>query len=117
MSSERRTLPVTGEPRSNVDVIADELLDAYLDPQAQEMQHIGSYELPSEQQVENIVEMCRALMFPGYVGPDVARLARPELRDLMLNVLMTTQALAWAGVKRGDVSKTGDLKLSDIQRQ
>jgi serine O-acetyltransferase len=83
MTTERRTLPVTGEARSNVDVVADELLDAYLDPQAKEMQHIGSYELPSEQQVENIVEMSRALMFPGYVGPDVARLARPELRDLM----------------------------------
>ncbi|MBA3452360.1 MAG: serine acetyltransferase [Deltaproteobacteria bacterium] len=47
------------------------------------MQHIGSYELPSEQQVENVVEMCRALLFPGYAGPDVARLSQGDLRDLV----------------------------------
>ena len=83
MANDRRTLPITGEARSGVDVVADRLVDLYVDPAAKEMQHIGSYELPSEQQVENVVEMCRALLFPGYAGPDVARISRSELRDLV----------------------------------
>jgi len=83
MSTERRPLPVTGELRSRVDVVADQLLDMYLDPRANEMQHIGSYELPSEQQVESIVEQCRALLFPGYAGPDVDRGAPSALRDII----------------------------------
>jgi serine O-acetyltransferase len=83
MSSERRSLPVTGEARSRVDLVADELLEMYLDPQAGEMQHIGSYELPSEQQIEAIVEQSRALLFPGYAGPDVERGAPGVLRDVI----------------------------------
>jgi len=55
----------------------------YLDPQAKEMQHIGSYELPSETEVVAIVEQCRALLFPGYVGPDVDRGAPGGLRDVI----------------------------------
>ena len=69
--------------RSGAEVVADALLDMYVDPAAKEMQHIGSYELPSEAGVENIIEMSRALMFPGYAGPDVAGMARPELRELV----------------------------------
>ena len=83
MTTERRPLPITGEPRSRVDVVADQLLDLYLDPQAKEMQHIGSYELPSEREVESIVEHCRALLFPGYAGPDVDRGAPGVLRDVI----------------------------------
>lgn len=64
-----------------MDVVADQLLDIYLDPAAKEMQHIGSYELPSEPQVEAIVEQCRALLFPGYVGPDLDRGTPGALRD------------------------------------
>jgi serine O-acetyltransferase len=71
------------EARSNIDMVADELLVKYLDPNAGEMQHIGSYELPSEQQVELIIEQARALLFPGYAGPDVARLAPRDLRELV----------------------------------
>ncbi len=81
--SERRTLNLKDEPRSSADAVADRLLEMYVDPTAKEMQHIGSYELPSEAQIENIVEQSRALMFPGYVGPDVARLERPALRELV----------------------------------
>ena len=33
---------------SQPESVADELLELYLDPAAQEMQHIGSYELPAE---------------------------------------------------------------------
>lgn len=83
MTSERRPLHVTGEERSRAEVVADTLLEMYVDPAAKEMQHIGSYELPSEAGVENIVEMCRALLFPGYAGPDVAGVPRPELRELV----------------------------------
>lgn len=72
---------MTGEVRSRVDAVADQLLDLYLDPSAQEMQHIGSYELPSDQQVEDITERCRALLFPGYAGPDVDRGSPSALRD------------------------------------
>ncbi|MGE0545561.1 MAG: serine O-acetyltransferase EpsC [Kofleriaceae bacterium] len=82
MSTERRSLRVTGE-RSSVEVVADELLEAYFDPQAKEMQHIGSYELPSHAHVEHVTEMCRALLFPGYAGPDVPPMPRSELRELV----------------------------------
>jgi serine O-acetyltransferase len=81
--SVRRSLPITGEPRSHADQVADDLLEMYLDPAAQEMQHIGSYQLPSDTQVERVIDLARALLFPGYAGPDVARLARGELRDLV----------------------------------
>jgi serine O-acetyltransferase len=85
MSTERRALPLV-EPvreRSGIEQVADELLQLYLDPSAREMQHIGSYELPSVEEVERILEMARALLFPGYAGPDVARLAITQLRDLV----------------------------------
>jgi serine O-acetyltransferase len=74
---------MAGELRSRVDVVADQLLDMYLDPRAQEMQHIGSYELPSDAQVESIIEQCRALLFPGYAGPDVDRGSPTSLRDVI----------------------------------
>src|SRR5213078_2439925 len=83
MSTERRPLQVMGESRSRVDDVADQLLDIYLDPAAREMQHIGSYELPSEHEVASIVEQCRALLFPGYAGPDVDRGAPDALRDVV----------------------------------
>ena len=65
----------------STDAVADALIEAYFDPGAREMQHIGSYELPSEVQVDKVIEMSRALLFPGYAGPDVARSSRDELRD------------------------------------
>ena len=65
------------------DDVADELLDAYLDPGAREMQHIGSYELPTEAGVERCVEIARELLFPGYAGPDVPRSDRDALRELV----------------------------------
>jgi len=83
MSTQRRPLVVTGESRSRVDLVADQLLDIYLDPDAREMQHIGSYELPSEHEVASIIEQCRALLFPGYAGPDVERGAPSTLRDII----------------------------------
>jgi len=67
---------------NETDQVADALLDGYLSPEAM-MQHIGSYELPSTEQVGRVVEPCRALLFPGFVGPSVARLPRTELRILI----------------------------------
>jgi serine O-acetyltransferase len=61
------------------------LVEAYLDPEAAEMQHIGSHELPSGREVAAIVELCRALLFPGYAGPDIARSNR-ELLQAMVHV-------------------------------
>jgi serine O-acetyltransferase len=63
--------------------VADLLLEAYLDPRAAEMQHIGSYELPSDGQIDRVIEMCRALLFPGYAGPDIERIEKRELLDLV----------------------------------
>ena len=63
--------------------VTDELLAAYLDPAAQEMQHIGSYELPSVTEVERVIELCRALLFPGYAGPEIGRLPPNGLRALV----------------------------------
>jgi serine O-acetyltransferase len=63
--------------------VTDLLLEAYLDPNAAEMQHIGSYEMPHHDQVERVIEMCRALLFPGYAGPDIGRMERGSLRELV----------------------------------
>ena len=71
------------EDRSHTEVVADALLDMYFEPDAKEMQHIGSYELPNDEEIERILEMTRALMFPGYAGPDVHRGERADLRDLV----------------------------------
>ena len=67
----------------SVDAVADQLLAQYLDPEAKEMQHIGSYELPSDLQVEAVIEKCRELMFPGYAGADVPRVEMTQLRELV----------------------------------
>jgi serine O-acetyltransferase len=82
MSTERRALPVL-VARSPADRLAEDLIELYLDLGAREMQHIGSYELPSESQIEHIIDLARALLFPGYAGPDVARLAVTQLRELI----------------------------------
>jgi serine O-acetyltransferase len=67
---------------TGIDSVADELLELYLDPEAKEMQHIGSYELPNVTQVEHVIDECRALLFPGYAGPDFTG-TRPALRETL----------------------------------
>jgi serine O-acetyltransferase len=111
---------VTGESRSRVDFVADQLLEMYLDPGAKEMQHIGSYELPSEQQVESIVEQCRALLFPGYVGPDIERGGAPSaLRDVIrarvieLQLALHRQVYRAAHHKRQQLLGRSDLECID----
>ncbi len=78
-----RSHPSTIDLRKQGNSLADELLELYFEPSAKEMLHIGSYELPSKEAVDAIIEMCRALMFPGYAGPEVGRLSRRELRELV----------------------------------
>lgn len=68
----------------SIDAVADELLAQYLDPEAKEMQHIGAYHLPSDTAVERVIDMCRAIMFPGYAGADVARVDPSQLRALVM---------------------------------
>jgi len=90
--SASRSKRSTGEFRTHANTVADGLLELYLDPAADEMQHIGSYELPSETQVEQSVEMCRSLLFPGYAGPDLPRVDRDELRDLVRDRVIVLRA-------------------------
>jgi serine O-acetyltransferase len=119
MSTERRPLLVMGEPRARVDDVADQLLELYLDPGAREMQHIGSYELPSEQQVESIVEQCRALLFPGYAGPDLDRGSPSALRDIIrarvieLRLALHRQVYRAAHHKRQQSLGRSDLECLD----
>jgi serine O-acetyltransferase len=119
MSTERRPLLVMGEPRARVDDVADQLLELYLDPGAREMQHIGSYEVPSEQQVESIVEQCRALLFPGYAGPDLDRGSPSALRDIIrarvieLRLALHRQVYRAAHHKRQQSLGRSDLECLD----
>ncbi len=111
--------PVLGETRTPADAAADTLLDAYFDPAAGEMQHIGSYELPSEAQVAHAVELCRALLFPGYAGADVPPMPRPELRGLVrarvgeLRETLRRQVYRALHHKRQQALGTADLECDD----
>jgi len=117
--SERRSLPLAGELRSRVDIVADQLLELYLDPDAREMQHIGSYELPSEVQVEQIVQQCRSLLFPGYAGPDVDRGSPGALRDIIrarvieLRIALHRQVYRAAQHKRQQALGKSDLECAE----
>jgi serine O-acetyltransferase len=84
-----------------LNAVADELLDAYFDPAAKEMQHIGSYELPSEGGIDRCLEISRELLFPGYAGPDVPRSERPALRNLIQGRLSELHRALHRQVYRG----------------
>jgi serine O-acetyltransferase len=62
------------------DPIVDDMLGSYRSDHP-EVQHMGTYELPKMDQVVRVVEMCRGLLFPGFVGPSVARLPETVLRE------------------------------------
>ena len=64
------------------DDLVDHLLESY-ETGSKSIQHVNSYELPSTMEVASIVEQCRALIFPGFVGSSLARATRTELRELM----------------------------------
>jgi len=96
---------VTGELRDPIDAIATELVDAYFDPEAAEMQHIGSYELPSEAGVERVVELARELLFPGYAGPDVPRTDRSDVLNLVKERLVELRVALHKQVYRANHHK------------
>jgi serine O-acetyltransferase len=68
------------ERRGLTDDITERLLDSYAEASGS-MQHVNSYELPSMREVEQIITQCRALLFPGFVGPSLARTTPTELRE------------------------------------
>ncbi|HSD91204.1 MAG TPA: hypothetical protein VLB44_26960, partial [Kofleriaceae bacterium] len=122
--SERSPLAVSQDTPSAATSpdVADQLLEAYLDPNAAEMQHIGSYELPSDAQVEHVIDMCRALLFPGYAGPDVARLERHQLRELVrmrldeLRIALHRQVYRALHHKRQQELGKNELECADCTR-
>jgi serine O-acetyltransferase len=67
----------------DLDGVVAGLLQSYGDAPAA-MQHIHSYELPAREAVGEIVEQCRALIFPGWVGSSLARTTPTELREHVL---------------------------------
>jgi serine O-acetyltransferase len=119
VSTERRPLRVTGEQRDPLDVVADNLVEAYFDPNAAEMQHIGSYELPSEAGVEHAVELARELLFPGYAGPDVPRSDRRDVHRLVrgrleeLRVALHKQIYRANHHKRQQLLRKNDLECAE----
>jgi serine O-acetyltransferase len=64
----------------HTDDVADDLLASY-ETSSAAIQHVNSYELPSTEEIASIVEQLRALIFPGFVGPSLARATPTELRD------------------------------------
>ncbi len=69
-------------PAFRTDEVAEALLESY-ETSSAAMKHVNSYELPAPEQIARIVEQCRALLFPGFVGPSLARTTPTELRDLV----------------------------------
>ncbi len=69
-----------GEQRDLMDDVTERLLESYRSA-AGSMQHVNSYELPSIEEVAQILTQCRALLFPGFVGPSMARTTPTELRE------------------------------------
>jgi len=76
-----------GEPRPDraatrdvAEEAVDRLMTSYKSASGA-MQHVNAYELPSMQQVAEIVEGARSLLFPGFVGRSLARVTESELRD------------------------------------
>lgn len=64
----------------HTDDVTDGLLASY-ETASVDIQHVNSYELVSTEEVASLVEQCRALLFPGFVGPSLARATPTELRD------------------------------------
>lgn len=75
-----RRSPADRAADDTADHAIDALVDSYRSPRP-EIQHLGSYELPRVDEVVKVVEMCRGLLFPGFVGPSVAHVPAEILRE------------------------------------
>ena len=69
------------------------------------------------------LDMCRALLFPGYAGPDVARLDERELRELVrlrldeLRVALHRQVYRASHHKRQQTLGKNELECADCTRK
>jgi serine O-acetyltransferase len=76
-------MPQGGQPPPDLAaVVVEELMESYKTA-AGSMKHVNEYELPSMEQVARVIEMCRALIFPGFVGGSLARVSEGDLRDFV----------------------------------
>jgi serine O-acetyltransferase len=78
------TLPSPTEDRPYFGPVAERLLDSYRTESAA-IQHVNSYELPSMEAVADVVEKCRSLLFPGFVGRSLCHADEGVLREFVKN--------------------------------
>lgn len=69
-------------PRALASEVVEQLLASYQSG-SEAMQHVNAYEMPSMEKVARVIEQCRALIFPGFVGRSLARATTNELRDFV----------------------------------
>ena len=69
-------------PRDFADEVVQKLLYSYRTASGA-MQHVNSYELPSMEEVDRIIQLCRTLLFPGFVGGSLVRATETELREFV----------------------------------
>jgi serine O-acetyltransferase len=77
-------VPAPEEDRAYFDGVTLRLLDSYRSESAA-IQHVNSYELPSMEAVARVVEQCRSLLFPGFVGRSLSHASDEELEAFVRN--------------------------------
>lgn len=80
--------------------VVERLLDSY-ESAPRAMQHVNSYELPSMEAVAQIIEQCRTLIYPGFVGPSLIRATRTELREMVEERVNALRMLLRRQIYRG----------------
>ncbi|MBT8494784.1 MAG: serine acetyltransferase [Deltaproteobacteria bacterium] len=60
--------------------VTDALIDSYK-ALSGALEHVDNYELPSMEEVAGVIDLSRALLFPGFVGPPLVRSTPTELRQ------------------------------------
>jgi serine O-acetyltransferase len=69
-------------PRDFADEVVQKLMQSYRNASGA-MQHVNSYELPSMEEVGQILKLCRTLIFPGFEGGVLIRATETELREFV----------------------------------
>jgi serine O-acetyltransferase len=93
-------IPLPAEDRDYFGGVAQSLLDSYRTETAA-LQHINSYELPSMEAVAEVVEKCRSLLFPGFIGRSLTHADDDELRKFVRNRVATLATTLRVQVYRG----------------